>query len=129
MDDLEQIAGWIADYAGASAAAAKLAEIEAVILSLSEVSHKGDLRDEITPGRRAIPAGRKSVIVFKVEDGAREVLIYAVTHGGPTGSREVDLGDDEWQSLCGSGSPCRVGEIECPRHYGTVSNARPRNQS
>lgn len=80
-DDLEWIAGWIADYAGESAAAAKLAEIEAVILGLSEIPHKGRLRDEIAPSLRAIPAGRKGVVVFKVDDGTREVLVYAVTYG------------------------------------------------
>ncbi|MFC3568022.1 type II toxin-antitoxin system RelE/ParE family toxin [Paracoccus simplex] len=81
-NDLEWIAGWIADYAGESAAAAKLAEIEAVIRGLSDVPHKGSLRDEIAPGLRAIPAGRKGVVVFKVDDGMREILVYAVTYGG-----------------------------------------------
>ncbi|RJL01218.1 type II toxin-antitoxin system RelE/ParE family toxin [Paracoccus siganidrum] len=79
---LEWIAGWIADYAGESAAAAKLAEIKVVIRGLSEVPHKGSLRDEIAPGLRAIPAGREGVVVFKVDDGTREVLVYAVTYGG-----------------------------------------------
>ncbi len=43
---------------------------------------KGSLRDEIAPGLRVIPAGRKGVVVFKGDDGARDVLIYAVTYGG-----------------------------------------------
>ncbi|MFC3088022.1 type II toxin-antitoxin system RelE/ParE family toxin [Tabrizicola soli] len=81
-DDLEWITGWISDYAGSSVAAAKLAEIETTILGLAATPHKGSTRDEIAPGLRAIPAGRKGVVVFKVDDDMREVLIYAVTYGG-----------------------------------------------
>lgn len=81
-NDLEWIAGWISDYAGSSVASAKLAEIEGTILGLAAMPHKGSTRDEIAPGLRAIPAGRKGVVVFKVDDDMREVLIYAVTYGG-----------------------------------------------
>ena len=59
-----------------------MSEIEAVIASLKTTPHKGNLRDEIAPGIRAIPAGRKAVVAFLVDDDAGEVLIYAVTYGG-----------------------------------------------
>ena len=58
-----------------------LAEIEAAIATLKATPHKGSLRGEIAPGLRAIPAGRKAVIAFVVDDEAAEVLIYAVTYG------------------------------------------------
>ena len=80
--DLDAIALWIIDYAGPEAAARKLAEIEAAIATLKTTPHKGSLRDEIAPGIRAIPAARKAVVAFVVDDDAREVLIYAVTYGG-----------------------------------------------
>ena len=80
--DLDAIAHWILDYAGPDAAARKLAEIEAAITALKTTPHKGSLRDEIAPGIRAIPAGRKAVVAFLVDDGAGEVLIYAVSYGG-----------------------------------------------
>lgn len=80
--DLDAIANWILDYAGPDSAASKLAEIEAVIATLKATPHKGSLRDEIAPGLRAIPAGRKAVIAFTVDGDAAEVLIYAVTYGG-----------------------------------------------
>ena len=80
--DLDAIAHWIIDYAGPEAAARKLAEIEAAIATLKATRHKGSLRDEIALGLRAIPAGRKAVIAFLVDDDAGEVLIYAVTYGG-----------------------------------------------
>ena len=80
--DLDAIAQWINDYAGSEAAARKLAEIEAAIATLKATPHKGSLRDEIAPGLRAIPAGRKAVVAFVVDDDEREVLIYAVTYGG-----------------------------------------------
>lgn len=80
--DLDAIARWILDYAGPDIAARKLAEIETAIATLRDTPHKGSLRTEIAPGLRAIPAGRKAVIAFVVDDDASEVLIYAVTYGG-----------------------------------------------
>lgn len=80
--DLDAIALWILDYAGPDVAARKLGEIEAAITTLKSTPHKGSLRDEIAPGIRAIPAARKAVVAFVVDDDAREVLIYAVTYGG-----------------------------------------------
>jgi len=80
--DLDAIAQWILDYAGPDSAARKLAEIEAAIATLKATPHKGSLRTEIAPGLRAIPAGRKAVIAFTVDDDLAEVLIYAVTYGG-----------------------------------------------
>lgn len=80
--DLDAIAGWILDYAGPDAAERKLAEIEAAIATLKTTPHKGSNRDEIAPGLRVIPAGRKAVVAFVVDDAAAEVLIYAVTYGG-----------------------------------------------
>lgn len=81
-DDLDAITRWLIDYAGPQAAARRLEEIEATIASLSELPHKGSLRDEIAPGLRAIPAGRKAVVAFTVDDDAREVYIHAVTYAG-----------------------------------------------
>jgi len=80
--DLDAIARWILDYAWPDAAARKLVEIEAAIATLKSTPHKGSFRDEIAPGLSAIPAGRKAVIAFVVDDDQRDVLIYAVTYGG-----------------------------------------------
>jgi len=80
--DLDAIARWILDYAWPAATARKLVEIEAAIATLKVTPHKGSLRNEIAPGLRAIPAGRKAVIAFVVDDDHSEVLIYAVTYGG-----------------------------------------------
>jgi plasmid stabilization system protein ParE len=79
--DLDAITQWILDHAGPDFARRKLAEIEAAISTLKDTPHKGSLRTEIAPGLRAIPAGRKAVIAFVVDDDAAEVLIYAVTYG------------------------------------------------
>ena len=80
--DLETIAQWIIDHAGSEAAGKRLAEIEQTIMSLARMPHKGSIRNEITPGLRAIPAGRKAVIAFTVDDTAEEVFIQAVSYGG-----------------------------------------------
>ena len=80
--DLDAIARWIVEHAGPEAAERRLAEIEAVIASLRDTPHKGSIRDEIAPGLRAIPAGRRAVVAFVVDDTAHEVLIHAVSYAG-----------------------------------------------
>jgi len=80
--DLEAITRWIIDYAGADVARRKLTEIEQAITDLARTPHKGSVRDEIVPGLRAIPAARRAVIAFTVDDSTREVLVQAVTYGG-----------------------------------------------
>ena len=80
--DIDAIARWTLYYVGPDAAARKLVEIEAAIATLTAAPHKGSLRDEFAPGLRAIPAGRKAVIAFVVDDDQKEVLTYAVTYGG-----------------------------------------------
>jgi len=73
-DDLDWIAEWISDYAGASSATAKLDEIEATIRGLALTPHKVSRRDEIVPGLRAIPAGRKGIVVFVVDDDRKHPI-------------------------------------------------------
>ena len=80
--DLEAIAQWIIDFAGSEAAHRKLEEIEREIASLARMPHRGSVRDEIAPGLRAIPAGRRAVIAFTVDDYAKEVHIHCVTYSG-----------------------------------------------
>lgn len=72
----------IIDYNGPEAATRRLAEIEKVIAGLRDTPHKGSIRNEIVPGLRAIPAGRKAVIAFTVDDDAREVLIHVIAYAG-----------------------------------------------
>lgn len=88
-DDLLTIARLIADYAGPAVARRKIAEIEQVARSLSATPHRGSLRDHIAPGLRAIPAGRRGVIVFTVDDAARRVVILAITYGGADWARRA----------------------------------------
>ncbi|SIT86544.1 type II toxin-antitoxin system RelE/ParE family toxin [Pontibaca methylaminivorans] len=80
--DLDAIARWIGDYAGPQQARTRLDEIERVIAGLGELPHRGSLRDEIAPGLRAIPAGRRTVVAFSVDDAAREVFVHAISHAG-----------------------------------------------
>jgi toxin ParE1/3/4 len=81
-EDLRTIARLIAEAGGRVAAERRLAEIEATVRSLAETPHKGSLRHEISPGLRAIPAGRRGVVAFTVDDRARCVLVHAITWGG-----------------------------------------------
>ena len=81
-EDLDAITRWLIDYAGPRAAQRRLDEIEATIAARTDLPHIGRRRDEIAPGLRAVPAGRKAVIAFTVDDEKRDVLIHAVTFAG-----------------------------------------------
>lgn len=80
--DLAAIADMITAYAGPQAALRRLAEIEQTLASLAATPHKGSLRTDIAPGLRAIPAGRKAVVVFTVDDTQNEVLVHAIGYAG-----------------------------------------------
>ncbi len=81
-DDLLTISDLIEDYAGPQIARRKLTEIADVAQSLRTLPHRGTKRDHILPGLRAIPAARRAVIVFTVDDDAQEVHVLAITYGG-----------------------------------------------
>ena len=82
VDDLAAIGRLIADYAGAEAADRRLSRIHETILTLAETPMKGSIRDDIAPDLRAIPAGRKAVIAFTVDEANREVLVHAISYAG-----------------------------------------------
>ena len=85
--DLETIVRWIIDHAGSEAAGQRLEEIEQAIVGLAHMPHKGSVRDEIAHGLRAIPAGRKAVIAFTVDDAA--VFIQAVLRRADWAARRL----------------------------------------
>ena len=39
-------------------------------------------RDHILPGLRAIPAARRAVTAFTIDDDAQEVYVLTITYGG-----------------------------------------------
>lgn len=87
--DLLAIHGLLAGYAGEAAALRKLTEIEAAIRRLALAPHVGSLRDRIVPGLRAIPAARRAVIAFVVDDAAREVRVLVVSYAGSDWTRRA----------------------------------------
>lgn len=80
--DLFDILDLVAEYSGAETALRKLADIEATVQALARTPHNGTIRDDIAPGLRAIPAGRKAVVCFVVDDDCREVRIVAIGYAG-----------------------------------------------
>ncbi len=80
--DLEEIAEGIAVRAGREVAERKLGEIAEVIRTLAHTPHKGSIRDAIAPGLRAIPAPRRGVVAFTVDDVSNCVTVQAVVYGG-----------------------------------------------
>lgn len=81
-NDLLNISKLIADYAGSDIALTKLAQIKASISSLKKTPHIGSLRNDISPGLRAIPAAGKGVIVFTVDDDLKMVRLVSITYAG-----------------------------------------------
>ncbi len=81
-DDLTTISELIEDYAGPRTARRKLAEIAEAAQNLRTLPHIGTLRNHILPGLRAIPAARRAVIAFTVDDAEQEVHVLAITYGG-----------------------------------------------
>lgn len=80
--DLEAIAVGIAARAGREVAERKLSEIAEVIKALANTPHKGSIRDAIAPGLRAIPAARRGVVAFTVDDVSDCVTVQAIVYGG-----------------------------------------------
>ena len=80
--DLSDIADLIAGFAGPKVALRRLAEIEVVVQHLERNPHVGTIRDDIAPGLRAIPAARKGVVCFVVDEDTKDVLIVAITYAG-----------------------------------------------
>ena len=80
--DPQIIAEIVADYSGSSVAKNKLGEIESAVFSLADTPKKGSIRSELGVAVRAIPAGRKGVVVFEVDDSTTTVFVLAITYGG-----------------------------------------------
>jgi len=81
-DDLQIIAEIVSDYSGFSVAKNKLDEIQSAVFSLADTPKKGSIRSELGVAVRAIPAGRKGVVVFEVDDRTTTVFVLAITYGG-----------------------------------------------
>jgi plasmid stabilization system protein ParE len=81
-DDLRGIARSMLPYAGRATTARIISELRDAALSLRETPHRGSLRNEIMPGLRAIPAGRRGVIAFTVDDKRGEVFVHVIAYGG-----------------------------------------------
>ena len=79
---LEAIALWIVAHAGSQAADRNLAEVEQTNTGPARMPHNGIVHDDMASSLRGIPAGRRAVIVFTVDDTTEEVLIRAVTDIG-----------------------------------------------
>lgn len=80
--DLEGIARAMLPHAGAETTERILNILRDTARGLAETPHRGSTRDDILPGLRAIPAGRRGVICFTVDEAARNVLVHMVSWGG-----------------------------------------------
>ena len=81
-DDLRGIACSMLPHAGPVLTARIVTRLRDAARSLSDTPHRGSLRPDILPGLRAIPATRRGVIVFTVDDERREVFVHIIAYGG-----------------------------------------------
>ena len=80
--DLDMIQDYIAPFAGVSATLRIMQIIRQRIAELRSVPHIGMIRNDVTPGLRAIPSVEKATICFTVNDETRTVKIICVTYAG-----------------------------------------------
>lgn len=80
--DLRRIAAWLLDYAGPVSTARVIERLRDTALALNTAPHRGTLRDDVFPGLRVMPSGRRGVIAFTVDDDLGEVFVHLVSDAG-----------------------------------------------
>lgn len=56
--------------------------IRAFIKSLSTMPHRGMKRDDLRPGLRIVPFGKRTAIAIEIDDDAKVVTVLRVFYGG-----------------------------------------------
>ena len=85
--DLQVIADIIANHSGVTEATHKLVHIQDTAFRLADNPEKGSAQSEAGSAIRVIPAGRKGIIAFEIDENTTTVFVLAVAYGGT-----------EWQS-------------------------------
>lgn len=81
-NDLLGIARSMLPHAGRTTTTRIVSELRDAARSLQDAPHRGSLRHEIIPGLRAIPAARRGVVAFTVDDTTRDVFVHIIVYGG-----------------------------------------------
>lgn len=81
-DDLRGIARSMLPHAGRAITSRIIAELRDAARSLQQTPHRGSLRHEILEGLRVIPAARRGVVAFTVDDASRDVFVHIIAYGG-----------------------------------------------
>ena len=91
LDDLREVARWIAANAGLRTAARYVARLRVYCERFDEFSERGTRRDDLRPGLRTIGFERRVTVVFAVFE--TEVVILRLLYGG----RDIDaaLAEDD----------------------------------
>ncbi len=81
-EDLRGIAAWLIEYSGPGPTTRIIEQLRDTALSLNSAPHRGFLREDVLPGLRAIPSGRRGIIAFTVDDDLGEVFVHLVSYAG-----------------------------------------------
>lgn len=79
MAIVQHIERWTGDRA---TAVRTVRSIRAFVRSLGTLPHRGLKRDDLRPGLRLIPFGRRTVIAFEIEEGIGTVRLLRIFYGG-----------------------------------------------
>jgi toxin ParE1/3/4 len=74
IDDLAEIAVWIAQRAGKQIAHAYVERLKAFALRIGGYPHGGTPRDEFAPGLRSVTFERRYVIIYRTDNASVEVM-------------------------------------------------------
>ena len=86
--DLAEIYDWLAARADASSAFAYVSRIEEACGGLTDFPRRGPPHDDLAPGLRSIPFGRRATIYYRVTE--RAVEIVRILYAGRDADREFD---------------------------------------
>lgn len=88
--DLQVIADIIANHSGITEATHKLVHIQDTAYRLADNPQKGSSQTEAGSTVRVIPAGRKGIIAFEIDENTTTVFVIAVAYGGPEWTSKIE---------------------------------------
>jgi plasmid stabilization system protein ParE len=83
LGDYLAIAGHVERWTDDRAAADRTVDaIRAFVKGLATVPHRGTRRDDLRPGLRVVPFGKRTAIAFELDEAAGTVTVLRVFYGG-----------------------------------------------
>lgn len=88
--DLQTIAEIVANHSGITEATHKIIKIQEAAFSLASNPMKGSTQSETGSAVRVVPAGRKGIFVFEIDESRATIFVLAVAYGGQEWISKID---------------------------------------